>query len=186
MSYRSLTRLAQARLASVIRHGDYALDATVGSGRDTLFLAAHVGDTGHVWGFDVQPDALASAHALLNAEGLSDRVSLIEAGHQWLAQHLPQQAHGRLAVAMFNLGYLPGSDKRITTGAKTTLPALDAAWGQLRPGGVLSVLAYRGHPGGQEEALAVERWLSAAAADDLAQETFESPGPVLHLLTRTA
>jgi len=186
MSYRSLTQLAQTRLAAVIHAGDYALDATVGNGHDTLFLAEQVGDTGHVWGLDVQPGALTNAHDLLAGKGLSERVSLIKGGHQHLNEQLPEAARGRLATVMFNLGYLPGSDRRVSTRPETTLPALDAALANLRPGGMLSVLAYRGHPGGQDEATAVERRLCAAEAGSLRHEVFESPGPVLHLLSRPA
>jgi len=51
---------------------------------------------------------------------------------------------------------------------------------------VLSVLTYRGHPGGQDEAASVEHWLGAAAARGLLRETFESPGPLLNLLTTPA
>lgn len=173
-----LTEVAKQRVAERLRDGSLAVDATVGNGHDTLFLAQHVGPGGHVWGFDVQADALAAAAALLAQRGLTDRVTLVRAGHQDMDAHLPAHARGRLDAAMFNLGYLPGSDKRITTLVDTTLAALGAVAANLAPGGVLSVLAYRGHPGGQAEADAVARWL---AASGLALETCESPGPVLYL-----
>ncbi len=44
----------------------------------------------------------------------------------------------------FNLGYLPGSDKATTTQRASTLQALQAAFEVLRPGGLLSVMAYTG------------------------------------------
>lgn len=178
---RPLTELAQQRLAAVLQAGDHALDATVGNGHDTLFLARQVGATGHVWGFDVQADAIADTREQLIALGLQQRVSLLQLGHQDLADALPAEVRGRLAAVMFNLGYLPGSDKRVTTQADTTLAALAAAREQLRPGAMLSVLAYRGHPGGQQEAAAVAAWL---AGSDLQIEVVESPGPVLYLARR--
>jgi predicted methyltransferase len=180
---RALTARAQQRLAEVLQEGDYAVDATVGNGHDTLFLARQVGATGHVWGFDIQADAIAGAREQLLALGLQRRVTLLQRGHQELAEALPAEVHGRLAAVMFNLGYLPGSDKRVTTQAGTTLAALVAARAQLRPGGLLSVLAYRGHPGGQQEADAVAAWL---ARSDLQVEVAESPGPVLYLARRPA
>jgi predicted methyltransferase len=178
---RSLTQLAQQRIAAVVRDGDYAVDATVGNGHDTLFLARQVGSSGHVWGFDLQAAALDATRHRLMEHGLSERVTLIRDGHQHLAKHLPAAARGQLAAAMFNLGYLPGSDKRITTAPESTLTALGAARDQLRRGGLLSVLAYRGHCGGQEEADAVQRWLAECG---LLVETVESPGPVLHLASK--
>lgn len=50
--------------------------------------------------------------------------------------------HPRLAA-----GYLPGSDKATTTQASSTLAAVEAACEVLRPGGLLSILCYTGHPG---------------------------------------
>lgn len=179
-----LAPLAHQRLAAVIETGDYAVDATVGNGHDTLFLASQVGETGHVWGFDIQAAALANAQARLIEQGLSDRVSLIEAGHETLTAQLPNHALGKLAAVMFNLGYLPGSNKAITTRADTTLSALAAAAANLRPGGVVSVLVYRGHPGGQAEADAVAAWSQAQSSEKFSVEQLQSPGPVLYLLTR--
>jgi predicted methyltransferase len=175
---RPLTALAQQRLAAVICAGDLAVDATVGNGHDTLFLARQVGPDGHVWGFDVQQQALAATARQLLEHRLTDRVTLVHGGHELLSETLPASARGQLAAVMFNLGYLPGSDKRVTTLPRTTLAALAAARDQLRSGGLLSVLAYRGHAGGQQEAQAVAGWL---ANSDLHLETFESPGPVLFL-----
>jgi len=55
----------------------------------------------------------------------------------------------------FNFGYLPGGDKSVTTSKETTLAAVEAAFEVLRPGGLLSMLCYTGHPGGKEEYEAV-------------------------------
>lgn len=54
-------------------------------------------------------------------------------------------------MVCFNLGWLPGGDKEVTTAASSTLRALCATLEVLHPGGLLSVLAYTGHPGGREE-----------------------------------
>lgn len=156
-----LTALAQAAVAEVLGAGMRAIDATVGNGQDTLFLARQVGAKGQVYGFDVQAAALASSAARLAAAGLADRVRLFQAGHETLADCLPSEARGRVGAVMFNLGYLPGSDKQCITRAPSTLPALGQAAEWLAPGGLLTVLAYRGHAGGREEAAAVARWLQA-------------------------
>ena len=78
---------------------------------------------------------------------------------------LPESVAGRVQAVMFNLGYLPGGDKQRTTGASTTLAALQSALSLLAPGGVISLLAYTGHPGGREEAELVKGWASALARD---------------------
>lgn len=182
----SLTQVAQQRVSAVLYDGALAVDATVGNGHDTLFLAQQVGPGGHVWGFDIQRDALDAAAARLREHELAGRVTLLRAGHQSLSAELPASAHGRLAAVMFNLGYLPGGDKGTTTLPDTTLAALAAAARELAPGGLLSVLAYRGHAGGQAEADAVAVWLTGLAPDRFRVETIESPGPVLHLVGKAS
>ncbi|KAJ6917713.1 hypothetical protein NC652_019901 [Populus alba x Populus x berolinensis] len=59
---------------------------------------------------------------------------------------VPENSPVRLVA--FNLGYLPGGDKTITTVSETTQLALEAAKKILIPGGLISLVVYVGHPGG--------------------------------------
>ena len=153
-----------------------AVDGTCGNGHDTLFLAetlAEIGDKPHgVFAFDVQPAAIEAARARLGA--LADSVSLLLASHARLAEELarPENRPASLAggaaispppvaVAMYNLGFLPGSDKRVVTSAGDTLVSLRSAAELLAPRGVLLVHAYGGHAGGREELEAVDAWHAA-------------------------
>jgi predicted methyltransferase len=147
----SLVQQAHLAVAAVVEPGDIVIDATVGNGHDTLFLATQVGVSGKVYGFDIQAAALDSAYQRLQQAGQTAPVSLYHAGHEVMAMLLPESAAGRVKAVMFNLGYLPGGDKQRTTAASTTLAALQAALSLLAPGGVISLLAYTGHPGGREE-----------------------------------
>lgn|GEM_PF-202590 len=138
-----------------------AVDGTAGNGHDTLFLARLVGEGGLVHAFDVQPEALARTAARLAAEGVGARVTLHGRGHEELAAALG--AHGGVsvsppcvAVGMFNLGFLPGSDRGVATRTDTTLAALDALLPLLAPGGLVSLHVYAGHPGGADEAAALD------------------------------
>ena len=45
---------ARSLLQTAVKEGDYAVDATLGNGHDTCFLAEIVGDSGKVFGFDIQ------------------------------------------------------------------------------------------------------------------------------------
>lgn len=153
-----LTGQAHEAVESVLSEGDWALDATAGNGHDTLFLARCVGPSGKVWAFDVQARALGNTRQRLLDAAVADRVSLVAASHAEMQAQIPDQAEGRLGAVMFNLGYLPGSDKRIVTTAEKTLRALDQSLILLRQGGILSVMIYRGHPGGREEWEAVNQW----------------------------
>lgn len=161
----SLVQQAHAALAKIIMDGDYAIDATVGNGHDTLFLARCVGEQGKVYGFDIQEAALDETHRRLSEEGVAQWVSLYHAGHEAMALVLPETVHGKVKAVMFNLGYLPGGDRQRTTGIASTLAALDQARTMLVPGGVISVLAYTGHPGGRDEAEAVKAWAATLSLD---------------------
>lgn len=157
----SLVGRAHAAIGVVLRTGSIAVDATAGNGHDTAFLAACVGPRGRVFGFDIQPAALATTRARLVAEGLAERVTLVHSGHEDLTRHIPARLHGKVRAVMFNLGYLPGGDKTRTTRPQTTLAALDGALCLLAPTGRLSVLAYTGHPGGRAETDGVLAWTRA-------------------------
>ena len=170
----SLVQLSHRLLEEVLRPGDIAIDATVGNGHDTLFLASRVGTTGKVYGFDIQQAALDGAWQRLDAAGQAAQVALYHAGHETMGLLLPETLQGRVRAVMFNLGYLPGGDKRRTTSASTTLAALQVALGLLVPGGVISLLAYTGHAGGREEAELVKRW-AAGLPQELFAVTVEVP-----------
>lgn len=65
----------------------------------------------------------------------------------------------------FNLGYYPSGDKTLTTTQSTTLMAVEASLSAVSPGGLVSVLAYIGHPG--KKSTAVLRSLAAPLAASL-------------------
>ncbi len=155
------TALAQEILRPMIREGDLVIDATAGNGHDTDFLADCVGATGKVLAFDVQEAALASARSRVTDSGLAGRVDFFLESHAAMGRHA---AAGSVSVVMFNLGYLPGENHQLTTESNETLTALATAVDLIKPGGVLSVVCYPGHPAGASEAVAVESWSAALAA----------------------
>jgi len=177
---------AHRELAAVLRPGDLAIDATAGNGHDTVFLAAAVGETGRVLTFDVQTAAVTATKARASAAGLEERIVFIHASHATLADHV---SPGSTAAIVFNLGYLPGGDHTLITRTVETLAALDQAVAALRPGGVLAIVCYPGHPGGDEESEAVVTW-SCGLADSLYEaETVRSSdtpraSPFLVLVTK--
>lgn len=150
------TELAQRLIQPVIQEGDIAIDATAGNGYDTLFLADAVGASGRVLAFDIQQDAVASARERISTAGFAERVDFFQESHALMSRHAKERS---VAVAMFNLGYLPGSDHSVATGTDT-LEALESAALLLKIGGVLSVVCYPGHDGGGEEAAQVEAWMA--------------------------
>lgn len=167
------------------------VDATAGNGHDTLALAQAVGPGGHVWALDRQAVALEATEERLRAHGCREQVTLIQGNHADWAELLPAELEGNLRLAVFNLGYLPGSDHSLTTCAADTLAALDGARRWLAPAGALSLIAYPGHPGGAEETAVVRAWMAAQAGAGWQWEVLEPssrsarPSPVWHWLVRT-
>ena len=158
-----VSRRALSLALSLARESDkepLAVDATTGNGHDTLFLASEIGEAGRVWAFDVQTAALVVAQNRLATavEDFSGRAVFVHAGHETAKDHLPRDAGGRLWAVTFNLGFLPGSNRRVKTTAATTLQALSLFAEMLAVGGIISVHVYRGHAGGEEEGEAVSRW----------------------------
>ncbi|WP_455209588.1 class I SAM-dependent methyltransferase [Kaarinaea lacus] len=160
MAYFSLVDTAHHILAEVIQDGDMAIDATVGNGHDVVFLAKAVGRTGRVLGFDIQADAIENTRVRLQRENVHHRVELFMQSHAHLEDCIPDNMARRIKVVMFNLGYLPGGDKSVITRRQSTLHALNTVLPHLVPGGVISIVAYRGHNGGQDESRAVSEWSS--------------------------
>lgn len=156
--------LAQARdlIKSALQPGDTAIDATVGNGHDTLFLAECVGPSGRVVGFDIQPSAHTATARRLRGAGLQERVELLLRGHENMTAWFTEFASvPRPKAAMFNLGYLPGGDRSVITRSATTLTALASALELVVPGGVITVVLYPGHEGGQVETNAILSWARA-------------------------
>lgn len=155
-----LTTLAHELIAAHLQPGDHAVDATAGNGHDTLFLARQVGAGGRVDAFDIQPRALEHTRQRLDEAGIRSRATLHLRSHADMACVLAD-CQDQVAAITFNLGYLPGGDKAQITQPDSTLDALAAAAWLLRPGGVIAIVAYRGHPGGAVEYERVRAWLDA-------------------------
>jgi 16S rRNA C1402 N4-methylase RsmH len=142
---------AKLLLEKAVNPGDVVVDATLGNGHDTVFLANLVGSTGKVYGFDVQELALTAAKERLNNQDLLDRVTLFHAGHEKAAELIPVEHHGKITGAIFNLGYLPGSDKSIVTKPGTTIAAVQQLHKMLAPEGIIVLVLYHGHEEGAFE-----------------------------------
>ena len=120
---KSARYLAADILRRAVKNGDTVIDATMGNGHDTLFLCSLVGETGKVYAFDIQRDAVEATRSRLTAAGMADRAELLCIGHEKMAGKVP----GPVKAVVFNLGWLPGGDHQITTRTETTLQAVRQA-----------------------------------------------------------
>ncbi|MCK5477741.1 MAG: 16S rRNA (cytosine(1402)-N(4))-methyltransferase [Methylococcales bacterium] len=154
----SLTEQAHNIIRKHLKVGGIAIDATVGNGHDTLFLAKQVETQGLVFGFDIQKQAIQTARFRLEQELAMNNVKLIHASHSLMKTFIAEKYVGKINTIMFNLGYLPGSDKTVITETVSTLDALNQSIELLAVGGIITIAAYPGHPGGKEEAYEIGQW----------------------------
>ncbi|MBO0960308.1 methyltransferase domain-containing protein [Neobacillus sp. MM2021_6] len=151
MKMERILPFAKSLLEKAVLPGDVVIDATVGNGHDTVFLAELVGETGKVYGFDVQQEAIGATRDRLTEHGLLKGVTLFHAGHEQLSERIPIDDHGKIRGAIFNLGYLPGSDKTIVTRAETTIAAIEQLMEMMTPEGIIVLVIYHGHVEGAVE-----------------------------------
>lgn len=150
------TELALHLCSAYVTKEDIAVDCTCGNGYDTLWLASKCKT---VYSFDIQEDAIASTRELLSQNAI-ENVVLIEDSHEKIKDYV----QGVPSVIVFNLGFLPGGEKTITTKRESSLAALKDALDILAIGGVLSITMYPGHEEGkleQEEILCWAKELSS-------------------------
>ena len=153
---RNARHLAADYMINSIREGDVVVDATMGNGKDTLFLCGLVGSSGHVYAFDVQAEAVERTRERVKEAGFEEQTTLLLAGHETMAQHVP----GPVQAVMFNLGWLPGAEHIVTTKVNTTLEAVRAATELIAPGGIVTVCVYPGHDEGSRELAALTEYVS--------------------------
>lgn len=147
MRLERVLQYAKTLLRDTIEIGDTVVDATAGNGHDTLFLAELVGDTGRVYAFDVQQQAVDATMSRLAEVGVQARCEVILDGHEQVANYVSTP----IKAAVFNLGYLPGAAHDVITKPSTTVAALESLLQQLVVGGMIVLVIYYGHEGGKEE-----------------------------------
>ena len=181
---KSARHWAREMIEGALFPGARAVDATMGNGHDTLWLCSLVGETGRVYAFDVQPSAVENTRLRLEEHGCAPRATLICRGHQHMAEYVDQPVD----AVVFNLGWLPGGEKGITTRCETTLEAVAAAAALLKPGGLMTICIYPGHPEGARERDALLEWargMDPKAYDVLLKAYLNQPNqPPLMLVLR--
>lgn len=137
----------------IVCHGDTVIDATAGNGHDSLFLASlALGDSGgKLIALDIQKSAIDNTKCRLK-DFPEKQISLYEMCHSRLKEVAAPES---VKLIAFNLGYLPGGDKSLTTRTLSTLAAIKAALDLIIPGGLVSITCYPGHAEGLVEENAI-------------------------------
>ena len=133
-----------------LQPGDSAIDATCGNGHDALFLMrCHLS---HLYCIDIQQAALNQTEERLLS---FKKFSLHLACHSTF----PMVANP-IQLIVYNLGYLPGGNKALTTQVKTTLQSIENGYNLLNKNGLISITLYPGHPEGKQEEKSILNWVS--------------------------
>lgn len=147
--FQSHLDLAHAYWKQLVRPGDTVVDATCGNGHDSLVLAQL---SERLYAMDIQPSAIAATKERLSS---FPQVKILLQSHTAFPEELRPES---VTLLVYNLGYLPGGDKTLTTRSSTTLMSLIKALELIRPGGAISLTLYPGHLEGEEEERAILDW----------------------------
>lgn len=126
------------------------IDYTCGNGNDTLFLAKNFKK---VFAFDIQKQAIINTKSILDKNNINN-VELIFDDHKNINQYINENIDG----GIFNLGYLPKSDKSIITKKDTTIIAIEKSLSILNKNGLIIIVCYIGHKGGLDEAICIKNY----------------------------
>ncbi|GAB5411935.1 MAG: class I SAM-dependent methyltransferase [Chlamydiales bacterium] len=149
--FRSHIKIAHDFWKKILTAGDCAIDATCGNGHDSLFIAELIGPEGELHCIDVQEAAIECTRTELKY--FIDITRFHLGSHVTLPSVSPK-------LIVYNLGYLPGADKSLTTMTDTTLKSVQNALEIIQPGGLISITCYPGHPEGKIEQEALFQFVS--------------------------
>lgn len=172
-----MTSLSHLLLADLVTKDDVVVDATMGNGKDTLFLSRMAS---RVYAFDIQDEAISATRALLEKHAATN-VDLILDSHTNITNYVR-----RFKGVIFNLGYLPGGDPHVTTRHETTVLAIDRLLPLIESGFML-IVCYPGHTEGKRETDAIARRLETLDSKVYQVTTIRHPHqpnnpPLIHLV----
>lgn len=147
---KTILNYVKREIDKVVKYNDKVIDATIGNGKDTLTLCKKV-NKGHVFGFDIQEDAIVNTSKLLSE---FNNFSLYKKSHEYIYDTLSDY-DSKISLVIFNLGYLPGGDKSITTNVKSTIKGIEGSIKLLNNKGEILIVIYPGHDEGKKEEQAI-------------------------------
>ena len=140
-----------------VKYKDLVIDATVGNGHDSLFISNYLKE-GHLYGFDIQEKALENTKKLLDENNFSNYTLFLE-NNKNIEQTL-NNLKNKISLIIYNLGYLPGGDKNITTKSEDTINSLKGSINLLNKKGIILMTIYPGHDEGYKEGKDVINYLN--------------------------
>ena len=153
----SILNKVRQLITTIVRDNDIVVDATIGNGKDTLFLS-NIVKNGKIFGFDIQKEALENTKKLLDENNIIN-YELFNVSHELILDKLNEYKN-KISLVLFNLGYLPNGDKTITTNYKSTIKAIDDSLKLLNNKGIIITVIYPGHEEGLIESIKIKEYLN--------------------------
>ncbi|WP_297281890.1 class I SAM-dependent methyltransferase [uncultured Anaerococcus sp.] len=130
-----------------------AVDMTAGNGFDSKFILDEINPE-KLYAFDIQEEA---RDANLSLIGDRENFKFILDSHAKIDKYIKD----KLDLVVYNLGYLPKGDKKITTRADSTLESLEKTLKLLNKDGKVIMTIYPGHEEGLRESKRLETFLES-------------------------
>lgn len=134
-------------IKNFIKEKKVAIDCTLGNGFDTDFLSDNFEV---VYAFDIQKVACDKYK-----ENKKQNVSVINDSHHKLSEYVNRNVN----CIIYNLGFLPGGDKTITTCHDLSLESIKIGLDILESEGIMLITSYRGHDEGMSEYYCIKEYL---------------------------
>ena len=135
----NISDLSHDIIDNYLENKNIAIDATLGNGYDTDFLEEKFNK---IYSFDIQKEACDNYRLKEK-----DNVILINDSHHKFLDYINE----KVDCIMYNLGFLPGGNKEITTLHETSLESIKCGINILNSGGIMTICIYRGHYEGKLE-----------------------------------
>lgn len=160
MSYKylgSVLKIVNDFINTSIGLDSIVVDCTLGNGNDSVALLKRIGSSGRLYGFDIQEDAINATRDYIIKENLEDKnYKLYNSGHENIDKYINENVD----FIIYNLGYLPGSDKSVTTTYTTTIESIKKGIKLLKGNGVMMIVVYHGHEEGKKEKIELEDFVN--------------------------
>jgi SAM-dependent methyltransferase len=141
--------LSKILINRYIDQNSVVIDATCGNGYDTNYLAQIVRE---VYSFDIQEIAIVNSK---EKNKILNNIFYFNEGHE----NIDKNVKTAIDLSLFNLGYLPNSDKSITTKFSTTKEGIEQSFKLLKPKKAIIIIVYHGHNEGKVEADLLSEYL---------------------------
>lgn len=143
-----ISSLSHSIIERFVENCNVAVDCTLGNGHDTDFLSQKFQK---VFAFDIQKEVTD-----FYREKKVDNVEVINDSHHRLDYYI----EFGVDCIMYNLGFLPGGNKKITTKSDTSLISIKKAVPLLNKGGLITIGLYLGHNEGIKEKEVILKFVS--------------------------